>query len=165
MKKLLIFCLLTTGCAVFGPKTFQGFRGAAGRGLASVSPAGLLCKRLRISRIKRDNCLHVTSHYEISDSVVSVCANLETSPEQKVDCLEVVAGKEINETVVSASANWQASPGQIIQFLGAVAGKGVSGFAVAMCEKLWKTAQQRMDCVLESTADSSAAESSQHTKK
>ena len=88
--------------------------------------------------------------------MVSVCANLETSPEQKVDCLEVVAGKEINGAVVSACANWQASPNQTIHFLGAVAGKDISGFAVTMCEKLWKTAQQRMDCVLESISPSSS---------
>ena len=163
MKKLLIVCFLTTGCAVFESKTFQGFRGiAASRGPASVSPADLLCKRLRISREKRDNCLHITRHYEISDSVVSICANLETSPEQKVDCLEVVAGKKINETVVSACANWQASPNQTIHFLGAVAGKEISSFAVTMCEKLWKTAQQRMNCVLESNSPPSPVIESSH---
>ena len=154
MKKLLILCFLAQGCAVLGPKSLQGFWSGVGRGLASAKPGDLFCKRLRISLEEKDKCSKIAQ--EVSDSVLSICANLETSPKQKVNCVEGVAGKEIDGAVVSATANWQASPDQTIHFLEAVAGKEVSSFAVTMCEKLWKTAQQRMDCVLESISSPSS---------
>ncbi|MCY4512822.1 MAG: hypothetical protein OXB86_03960 [Bdellovibrionales bacterium] len=155
MKNLLLFCFLT-GCTTVG-QHFQSFREMSGRGLASVNPGNLFCERLRLSHEKRENCLQIVRNNKISDSVLSLCANLEITPEQKVDLLGTVAGKELSGALVSASVNWQASPKQTIKFLGEVAGKEVSGFAVSMCEELWKTAQQRMSCVLDSIAPVSSA--------
>lgn len=164
MGKLVIFLFLS-GCTTFGSKYLQGFHGIPGRGLASVGPADLFCKRLRVSSERKKGCSQMVRSQKISDSVLSICANLETSPEQKLVCAETVAGKDINGAVVSACANWQASPSQTISFLGAVAGKDISGFVVTMCEKLWKTAQQRINCVLDSIASGSATEGSHQKGK
>lgn len=154
MKKIpILFLCLLTGCMTVG----QYVQKMSGRGLASVNPGELFCERLRISHEKRGNCLQTVRTHAINDSVLSLCANLETTPERKMECVEIVAGKELSVALVSASVNWQASPKQTIKFLGEIAGKDVSGFAVSMCEELWKTAQQRMNCVLESTGPVSSA--------
>ena len=152
MKNLVFFCFLT-GCTT----VVQYVQNMSSRGLASVNPSNLFCQRLGLSHEKEGDCLQIANNNEISDSVLSLCANLDTKPEKKVECLGIVAGKEINGALVSASVNWQASPKQTLQFLGDIAGKDVSGFAVSMCEELWKTAQQRMNCVLESLGPVSSA--------
>ena len=156
MKKLLIFCLLT-GCTSLVPKRLQGFYNTSERGLASVKPAELMCKRLRIPSEKKKSCRELNN--EISNFAVSFCANLDISPEQKFSCLGIVSEKGVSDTVVSFCANLQVSSEQKFSYLRDLAGKGISDLAVPLCEKLWETAQQKVDCLLEESVASASSAS------
>ena len=87
MKKLLLFCFLTTGCAVLDGRFFQSYRMGPKRGLAEVNQALALCKTLKAPRVKKTACKRLAETDAISNLALSLCEKLWNQDEQKMNCL------------------------------------------------------------------------------
>ena len=87
MKKLLLFCFLTTGCAGLKWNPLQSYRMGPKRGLAGVNQALVLCKNLKAPRTKKSVCLRLAESDAISNLAISLCEKLWKKDERKMDCL------------------------------------------------------------------------------
>ena len=87
MKKLLLFCFLSTGCSGLEWRFLQSYRTGPQRGLAEVNQALVLCKNLKAPRTKKAACRRLAESDAISNLALSLCEKLWENDEQKIDCL------------------------------------------------------------------------------